>query len=245
MKPVLKRFFPRLLFALLLLAGSGMSRISAGLHAQNTIGFSLFGFSGMPDTVYAGDTIPVGAFFKNFGVTSYNPSDTFEIRGSIDTLSGPPILFSFPPDTTSLAPGDSTFVIFPIDFRDNHMGGNFKIGNNIIVVWPISYNQTWGTHDSLTATVFVIDTINGIGPELSPYEGVRCYPVPASGPMYITSNNPSMRPKEVIIRSATGDVVFVSKTPSFGIETESWANGVYFLEVTFDNGSRRVYKVVK
>ena|ERR1051325_3930932 len=125
------------------------------------------------------------------------------------------------------------------------MGGNFRIGNNIIVVWPISFNQNWGTFDSLRATVYVIDTISGLGPELMPGGDIRCYPVPVSGPLFVTSNNASLRPKEVLIRNAEGQIIFLSKTPSFGIATESWANGVYFLEVTFENGSRRIYKVVK
>ena len=244
MNTMFKRFFSRLLFALLLLAGSGMSRSGAGLHAQNGIGFGSPGFSGMPDTTYAStSSILVGAYVKNFSII--NCVDTLQIQGYIDTGSVV-IPFTLPPVTNFQLPaGDSLFSLLPIAFKDNHMGGNFRIGNNVIVVWPVIYSPNWAAHDSLKATVFVIDTISGIRVNTLPEENVRCYPVPASGPMYITSTNPHISPKQVIVRDASGKVVFVSTTPMFGIETESWASGVYTLEVTFDNGAKGAYKVVK
>jgi len=244
---MLKRFIPRLLLALLVLTGSGLSRNSAGLRAQiGGIGFGAHGFIGMPDTAYAGDSTLVLAYVKNYDTLNFF-NDTIRIQGTIDTGSGP-VQFSFPPISHfTLLHGDSQIVLANVPFHTNSMlGQKLRIGSNVIVVWPVVDNPYFGIHDSLSVTVFVMDTISGLGPEhFAPDEGVRCYPVPASGPMYITSTNPQLHPKEITVRDAGGKTVFVSETPMLGIETESWANGVYFLEVVFDNGSRRVYKVVK
>lgn len=245
MQPKSNRLVSRLILALFVLMFAGMSRSNAGLHAQSGIGFGTPGFVGMPDTAYSGDTVWVGSFIKNYDSLVPVFNDTIQIQGYIDTGSAH-INFSLPPITQfSLPPGDSLFFLLTFPFVDNQMGGQFRIGNNVIVVWPIVQNPYFGIHDSLSANVFVLDTISGLGPEYFPDEGVRCYPVPASGPMYVTSNNPHLHPKEITVRDASGKIVFFTTTPSFGIETESWANGVYLLDVIFDNGSRRVYKVVK
>ena len=241
---MLKRSIPRLIIALMILTCSGLSRTGAGLRAQNGIGFDYHGFLGMPDTVYSGTLQQVGAILKNYSLTPL-VQDTVQLVGYIDTTNGH-VPISFPPfDSINLLPGDTLPVFFGINFLDSQMGGHFRIGNNTIVIWPVCYNPNFSTYDSLTATVYVIDTISGLGPEYDLDEGVRCYPVPASGPLFVTSTNPRLRPKSVTIRDASGRIVLVSTTPSFGIETESWADGVYMLEVTFENGSKRVYKVVK
>jgi len=240
MKAPVKYFPVRLLaiVALLLLSG-----ITGELRSQNLIGFGSTGFSGMPDTAYSGDSIPVGAFVKNFSPQAY-PVDTIQIRGYIDTGSVH-IPFAFPPVVYSIPAYDSAFFILPTVFRDIHMGGNFRIGNNVIVVWPAVYHAGFSTGDSLTATVFVIDTISGIPPGGTVDESVRCFPVPSSGPLYIYSASTNYHPKEVMVHDASGQVVYYSKNAGASIDTEPWRPGIYFIEITFDNGAKHTYKIVR
>src|ERR1044072_3752801 len=107
MKPMLKRFLPRLLFVLTLLASSGMNR-SAGLMAQDTIGFARSGWSGMPPSVYSGTLVTAGAFVKNLSFSAYPESDTIQIAGYIDTLGPSVIPFITPPlDSVHLYAQDS------------------------------------------------------------------------------------------------------------------------------------------
>ncbi len=239
---MLNRSISRLLF-LTVLAVSGMIR-PAGLRAQDTIGFGPSGFSGMPVSVYAGDTVTVGAFVRNYSDSAYQ-NDTIQINGYVDTGSVF-IPFSLPPVPAINIPAyDSIFFLIPIDFRDNYQGGIFRIGNNTIVIWPSMYDPNFGTGDSLTATVLVIDTINSIGPGHEYDDGVRCYPVPGNGPLFIMSNNPSLRPSEAIVRDINGKIVLVSKNPTAGIEMDGWLNGIYFIEIIFDNGTRGIYKIMR
>lgn len=218
-----------------------------GLRAQAAIGFGHNGLIGMPDTAFAGDSVLVGSFIKNYApLNDSTYFDTIQIVGFVDTTGPSTIPFTLPPVSQLLiAPGDSLFFILPFSFRDYPMGGNFRIGNNVIVVWPISFDPHFATLDSLTANVFVIDTISGMGSEHISGGDVRCYPVPAVGPLYVTSSNHSLKVKEVIVRDGTGRIIAISKTPGLGIDTEPWASGIYLLEITFENGKKSVYKIIR
>jgi hypothetical protein len=225
-----------MLLMVLLMAGG------TTLRAQDEIGFSQLGFLGMPDTVYSGDTLPVGAYLRNYSPTLvYN--DTIQVVGYIDTGSAN-VPLVFPEGTFILNPGDSTpvFSIFP--FSGPSYNGLFRIGNNTIVIWPAVFDPSFGIGDSLTATVFVIDTISGIH-EYEMMKDVRFYPVPSSGPLYIYSPSPRLVPKEAMVRNMEGKIIAVAKNPGNGIQTDAWAPGIYFIEIYFDNGLRHTYKVLR
>lgn len=240
---MVKKTLPRLLFLLLIMAG--LPKAVPGLLAQNVIGFSPYGFSGMPDSVYAGTQLPVGAFVKNL---SPNQAffDTVTINGYIDTGSAN-VYFTIPPDSSVyIAPGDSMFFLIPVDFRDTAQGGVFKIGNNTIVVWPASTGSGFSTGDSLFANVYIIDTINNVPDPLPPERiEVRCYPVPGSGPLYIKSTNPNVKPVSALIYDADGRLVQYAENLSGGVITQTLPTGIYYVEVLFDNQQRRTYKIVR
>lgn len=250
MKTFSKHFLPRTFLLMLLLAFSGVNRV-ADLRAQATIGFGSIGLIGLPDTVYAGDSILVGSYIKNYAPLNDSVYyDTIQVKGYIDTAGGPPgISFILPPVSPQfylpLQPGDSMFFILPIDFRDSIMGGIFRIGNNVIVVWPISFDPHFSTLDSITVNVFLIDSISSVGPEHNQEGGVKCYPIPASGPLYVTTGSHSTKIKEVVVYDATGKIICVSKSPSLGIDTQPWSSGIYLLEVIFENGTKSSYKVIR
>ncbi|HTL81906.1 MAG TPA: T9SS type A sorting domain-containing protein [Bacteroidia bacterium] len=234
-----------LLSAMLVMA---LALCGYSLRAQTmTIGFDqTTGFIGLQDTVYAGAQFPFGGLVKNNSDTAVF-SDSLIISGLIDTGSGYVHLPPTPIPNTVIQPHDSVLILIPGDFRDNYQGGLFRIGGNVIVVWPaiVGSSSSFNTGDSLTATVFIIDTINSTGSSMSPDEQVRCYPVPAQGLLYITSASPSYHVKEATVYDLTGRLIAYSKETSAGIDTESWLPGVYILDVTFDNGTRRIYKIAR
>ncbi|HEU4718880.1 MAG TPA: T9SS type A sorting domain-containing protein [Bacteroidia bacterium] len=218
---------------------------SERIDAQTGIGFGAPGLIGMPDTVYSGYSTFIGAYLKNFD-TSFVYSDSIRIDGYVDTLSGPHIPFSLPASyLNGVNPGDSLFFPFWLTFKDTYMGGNLRIGGNVIVVWPATFQSGFSTADSVTANIFLIDTLAGTGPEHLVPDDVKCFPVPASGPLYISCVNPNLRPKSISVHDAGGRVIYVNDKPSSPIDTDSWAPGVYFLEIEFDNGGLRVYKIMK
>jgi hypothetical protein len=232
---IMKRYSLFLLLPLLLITGSG-------LRAQYVIGFGPTGFTGMPDSVYSPTTQFVGTFLKN--TSSLNFNDSIQVIGYIDTGSVNTVPLYFPPGTFSLNAGDSVFLPIQIDFRDTYMGGLFRIGNNTIVIWPVMYDPNWDTGDSLVATVFVMDSINGIH-EAPSNSSLRCYPIPSSGPLYMVNASPHNQPVHAVIRNEQGQIVAENDNPLGGIDTEPWPAGIYLIEVTFEDGTKGTYKVMR
>jgi hypothetical protein len=232
---------------LLVLCALAMQFTPTSLKAQDTIGFAPSGISGWPDTAFAGDSIPIAAYIKNYSDSSVF-SDSLAIEGYVDT--GLVVNFTIPYyqlyQFFSLLPGDSSLFIIPIDFRTGNQGGRFHIGNNVVVVWPVSHgaNSSFITRDSITLNVFLIDTLSSIGPEYDLGQ-VRMYPVPSSGPLYINSANSNLRIESVIIRDAQGKIVHTSSGPDPVINTELWSPGIYTVETHLSNGSISQYKIMR
>jgi hypothetical protein len=219
----------------------------ASLRAQDTIGFTPNGISGWPDTAFAGDSIPIAAFIKNYSDSTVF-SDSLAIEGYVDT--GLVVNFSIPYyqlyQFFSLAPGDSSLFIIPIDFHTGNQGGRFHIGNNVVVVWPVSHgsNSSFVTRDSISLNVFLIDTLSSIGPERETGQ-VRMYPVPSNGPLYINSSNPNHRIEYVVIRDVEGRIIHETQGPNPIVETNLWSPGVYMVETHLSNGSISQYKIIR
>lgn len=230
------------LFALLALT----SLLNVGdIKAQDTLGFTPNGFSGWPDTAFAGDSIPVGAFLKNYSANN-TFFDSLQIDGYVDTGLVVPFSITYFQlyQIWSLPPGDSSFLIIPIAFRPGSQGGNFRVGNNVVVVWPIALGSQFETGDSIFVNVFLIDTLSSIGPEFR-QEDVRIYPVPSRGPLYINSYHPNLKITSVTIRDALGREVYYSSNSSAPIDMEAWAPGVYSVETGLSNGASSYYKIIR
>jgi hypothetical protein len=225
------------LFVITFLIVSGMS-----LSAQNFIGFDSTGFTNMPDTIGSGSFVNVTVNVQNLSMMTF--SDSIGIAGYIDTSQAHNVL-PIPAFWTvaTMPPNDTMLFNIPLIFNVGSGGNGFRIGNNVIVVWPILTDPNFQV-DSLTATVIILDGTS-TGPDAEAGE-IRCYPVPASsGPLYITNTNRSYVVKEITIRDASGKIVSVSDNPSTGILTESWASGVYMVEITFENGQHSYCKIIK
>lgn len=259
MKPTLNHYIIRLLMkgrvgrnirmmlVTLMLVLSGIAT-NGNLFAQSTLGFSSVGLIGMPDTVGNNEQWLVGAQVKNYSFIDSLMNDTVQILGYVDTIPGPSSVtpFALPPVSgISLTPGSDTFFIIPFIFDiDTTIGSpGFHIGNNVIVVWPITTNSNFGVYDSVTVSVVIVASVNQ-GPQQAPSE-IRCFPVPVNGPLFVTSSSRALVVKDIIIRDASGKIVAVSSNPSHGIDTEAWAAGIYLLDVTFENGRKGVYKIIK
>lgn len=219
----------------------------SSLKAQDTIGFTPNGISGWPDTAFAGDSIPIAAYIKNYS-DSVTFVDSIAIEGYVDTGLVVPFsityyqLYQF----FYLLPGDSSLFIIPVDFQTGSQGGRFHIGNNVVVVWPVSHgsNSSFATKDSITLNVFLIDTLSSLGPEREVAD-IRMYPVPSNGPLYINSVNGNLRIEHVIIRDAEGKIVHEARGSNPVVETQSWSSGIYTVETHLSNGSVSHYKIIR
>lgn len=217
-------------------------------HAQHYLAFTPNGFSGWPDSIQADtNNIPVGGYLKNYSPDSIF-HDSLRIDGYIDTGAAlVPFSISFYNlyQTFQLAPGDSGFLILPFIFSTGSMGGQFHVGNNVVVVWPISVGPGgFSPGDSLELNVFIIDTLNSIGHEYPP-SNVRIYPVPSNGPLWVNSYHPQYQVTSIIIYDAMGQEMYRSENPSGPIDTQTWAPGLYTIETTLSNGSVSYYKILR
>jgi hypothetical protein len=230
----------RILFVFLLLFGVwGKNTLRA---QSDSLIFSPYGLIGLNDTVLAYDSIPAGAFIKN--LSSGSPFlDSLQIFGLIDT--GVVVPFYIPPfDSIYIQPNDSVFFIIPFVFRPGSSGGPFKIGGNTIVIWPASVGNVGGGTDSLEFVVTVLDTISGIidPPSLG---SVRLFPIPSSGPLYVITGTPHFGASSATVYDNFGKRMFETKEMANGIDMSDWPKGIYYIDVIFDNGWRKTYKIVR
>lgn len=226
------------LFALLLSTSTG--------NAQNLLAFTPNGFSGWNDTVYAdsNNTTLCAGFLKN-----YSPNDTFLdsllIQGIIDT--GQFVYFSYPLYSLypnfRINPGDSAALLISFDVTTPPFGGQFHVGNNVVVVWPIGVGPgNWQPGDSVVLNVFIIDTLTSIGEHAASF--LRIFPVPTNGPLYVSSINAQHQIATLTIRDTQGRIVYQG-IPSSPINTEGWASGIYMMEATLTNGTVGWYKIMR
>jgi hypothetical protein len=214
--------------------------------SQNQLTFAPYSLSGWPDTAYVGDNVLVAGI-----LTNTSPADTFGIndllylQGTVDTGSLP-IPFSVPyPQQLIINPQDTAPVFFSFVFDTSFVGApQFHVGNNVVVVWPIGVGPgNWQPGDSLTLNVFVIDTMSGI-PE-PPDEFVRIWPVPANGPLYISSINSQYQFTYVIVRDALGQTVYAGIPAGQAISTDAWSRGLYTVEAGLSNGTVSWFKIMR
>lgn len=236
-KNPLKLLFPVLL-AFLMNATPGTS--------QNLLGFSPNALSGWPDTVHLGNTVVVAGLLKNYSPNvTFDSSHTLYLEGTVDTGSGP-VAFSIPyPQLIVISPQDSQPVFFSILFDTSFVGApQFHVGNNVVVVWPIGVGPgSFDARDSLILDVYVIDD-SSVGPE-PPGGFLRIYPVPANGPLVISSFHPQYHITTVIIYDSMGKEVYNGVPAGQSIDTESWAPGLYTVQAGLSNGTVSWYKIMR
>lgn len=215
-------------------------------NAQNLLGFSPNVLSGWPDTAYVGDSMLVAGIVKNYSTQNFFTTlDTLHFEGTVDTGTGPiPFVVPYYLPIT-IAPQDSHAVFIAFRFDTAVVGApQFHVGNNVIVVWPIGVGPgSWQARDSMELRVFIVDTLSGLGPE-PPGGFVRIYPVPANGPLTISSYHPQYHVTHVIVRDMTGREVY-NGVPSGPINTDDWAAGLFTIEAALSNGTVSWYKIMR
>jgi hypothetical protein len=235
MTHAIKRFVRRtqvlLLLALLLCGGSA--------RAQLSIGFGGPGFVGMPDTIPVGDTTLVGVFLKNYANIAF--LDSVEITGTIDTGSGPNAFSFVVAPNVYLAAQDSLFALFPIHF-DVGPNGNFRIGNNVIIVWPRAIGSPFLTEDTLSAVVFIPPT--GIR-ENEEHGKISMFPNPGDWWFELEVKSNSPRPVYVAVYDVSGRILFEADDPGLRVDASEWPSGMYFVDYIFEDRSRHVTRVIK
>jgi hypothetical protein len=130
----------------------------------------------------------------------------------------------------------ATFLPFQVFVTDTGASNlRFRIGGNVIVVWPKSVNTLFVTGDSLFHPITIFDSVNGINDVNRDPLQLTCFPNPAQNWLYIQSRL-SVKIQTVVVRDTQGREL--ERIPYSGapLNTSTWENGVYILEFQFENG---------
>lgn len=228
-----------LLLSLFLLSGIARSQVA---------NISIILGTGYQDTVNVGDSATFSVILKNNGPDSIVSGTTFEFHTELDTGGTSNLLVNLSYYTWpfSLMPGDSIVTFLGDVYYVNTLPpyGPYKIGGNIVVIWPAAYmsSQTINTSDSLILDLFIIDP-NGVI-EFINGEIVNVYPNPTKAELNITKSGSEILPEKVRIYDVSGKEVLVAEN----IKTISIAHlsaGIYYVKVRFNNSSHKTFKIIK
>ncbi|MEW6469232.1 MAG: T9SS type A sorting domain-containing protein [Bacteroidota bacterium] len=216
-----------LLCFLALLKGSAYSQDSLGLGSN-------YANLGLPDTVAIGDSVNYSIYLKNWSPNIF--FGTVFINMAIDTSAGLQFVGWLDSLTVQLSPGDT----IGLNYNDTIPSGLFRIGGNIIVIWPAAINA--GTKDSVTATIYVLPA-SSVG-EITDKDHIKVYPNPTPNEVQILQDRPNNDVVRVRIYNALGEEVLVVEHSAI-IDLRALPAGTYLAKAEFADKTRSSFKIVK
>ena len=197
-----------------------------------------FGTTGIvyPDTVRVGEYISFSFWIKNTGNIALDTSLSINLsvedsNSILSTLN----LGSYNQSNT-LKPGDSTFIV---------AGGivniqSFKLGDNIVVIWPAAIGPYVITADKYTGDLF-INSASSVD-ELTQNK-IEIYPNPVTDFTQIKANGII---KEYKVLNILGSIVQQKEhiySSTTAIRKNELESGIYFIELTID-GNQYIKKII-
>ena len=219
------------ILSLICAAASCMLLSATGtLRAQNAlIVQELVNFPDLPaDTAYEGQSY-------NFDVVLYNGTNSVVSGNLFLYMDVDSILITLgsPAQPVNIQPQD-TMVIPVVGF--NFTQPQFKIGNNIVVVWPLVASGIFYPVDSLITDVFFVP-LNSTGiPAVQP-PGFALYPNPARDQISWKSQQGEV-PGRVRIFDTQGKIVADVENPQ-SVTLSHLPTGLYFIELRFREATVR------
>lgn len=190
------------------------------------------------------DTVPLGSGLS-FNVEIIY-SDTTPFTGTIYLLCGVDSsggLISIDTvgftNVTNITSTDSVSIFL----NDTVLQQNgFRIGGNIVVVWPIADGLL--TLDTFTTIIYVIPTTTSINENKILHQQFNIYPNPAQNFVTIKNSSPNNTVKHVRIYTINGKFLY-QYSNRLKIDTSYLPNGSYLLEIELENQKRLAYKLLK
>lgn len=217
-------------------------------RAQAQVNLSISKITGLPDSIAEGDTVQVnltlfnhgpGVFNSNLVINAFLQDTTIQQLVPYDSLSLPNFF---------LAPNDSVTLTIPVyaHTQNTNPTGPLRIGNNIIVVWPASGGLGVNTLDSLTDSLVVLGP-TGVAPSngrITP-NNIYFYFNLEHAELFVLPGPDKTNISKVDVFDILGRGIFTYNGHPEVISIERWESGIYLIEVTFANGERKSYKVLK
>lgn len=174
--------------------------------AQTNLGMSQYTPNNLVDTVFSGTSSSYSVWVINHGPTTFK--DTLHVYTAVrDSANGATsyLVGAYTtPDSMSIPANDS--VQIPLTGSYNVSPTGYKIGIDVIVVWPVAASAT--TVDSLTFNIWIIDA-NGVN-EIDLERFIKVFPNPTTENISIGTNS-NITVEVVKILDGTGKLVLECK----------------------------------
>jgi len=189
------------------------------------------------DTVKPGDTVIVYTSLINYGPQAFNGPIGFNYAiNGVQNVNRAIFNSSLQGQSYQIQSGDSLPVRFRVSVQDQYL----LIGPDIFVVWPILPNSNI-VLDSLFVPVTVVDP-SGVD-EMASINKLKMYYLNQS---IIIENLPASQAAQLSIFDMRGRMVYTSPTQDgHPVHFNDEDAGVYLAEVSFANGERKAFKIVK
>jgi hypothetical protein len=208
----------------------------SGIKAQSTH-VSVDSIIGFPSQAYYGSTYILYVALHNYDSAYYqgNVYIVFhtDTNNVIDTIGG---------SNQVNIPGDSTEYIYITGFSFDSTV--FKLGGNVVVVWPVNGS---GTQIMMTDTFYTYVDILGYAGILEVERNDRnsnIFPVPASDMLFLPQNIAENSIEHVRIIDMLGRTKVLLRQYSKSISVAELENGFYFLEIKEKNNQIRIFKFI-
>ncbi|MCC7303690.1 MAG: T9SS type A sorting domain-containing protein [Bacteroidia bacterium] len=225
----MKRLYSLISFLVLL----GM----APVYSQFTLGFADSNqITNIPTTAYYNDQATYFVWVKNFSSSS-TYQGTIWLYTSVDSGNGADTVQI---DTFSVVipPNDS----LPLVLNEVYTPNDYRIGGNIVVIWPQAMNANWLNGSTLPYPVYILGYSSVAETD---EESKRIYPVPCSNSLTIRIPPGKEKPEHVMILSADGRVLLEAPFSATLYLDPEWSPGTYILELRYHSGKREHLRVVK
>lgn len=176
-----------------------------------------------PDTAQVNQAYDFKFIITN--IDSSNFTGSVSVKFKVDT-----VVSTFGSNQTS---GLVTFDTLSVDIFNYTFDPNaqFRMGDNVVVVWPSISNEPAG--DSLILHVFIPDP-NGID-ENKHSTALKLYPNPVKNLLTISISDIDKTVEQVRIYTLTGQMIHQENKHSKTIDISHLPIGVYLLEVATEN----------
>ena len=202
-----------------------------------SLGFGAASFS--KDTLHVGEVLHIHSYVVNFDNTGYNNVLSFGLKiNGIQNVNQ--VLFPNPyyDQIVNIGAHDSIVADINITITTAY----FDIGPDILVVWPIAYDGSLPMF-SIDSQIVVVN--KGVGfNDLTDELNMKAYY--ANKQIYLKAEDAEITFNRVRIYDLTGREIMNEATDGekpipFNIEPD----GIYFVEVTYNGGEKRTYKILK
>jgi hypothetical protein len=126
---------------------------------------------------------------------------------------------------------------------DTTAAGAFRLGGNVVVVWPYSSNGTSITLADTFKTSVTVTTPAGIH-DYNEYNKMEVYPVPTSDIINFRNLSPEKTFEYVRITDVLGRQEYYSAIPKTAVNISFLLEGIYFIELKEKNQPARIAKFI-